>query len=106
MIVSFLLEWVWMTEKVLSTLTFRHCTIAKELKTEDETVLSNGLHELRVIIQVDCDIVSVIIDIIDFRQSGCIVNGFTCTAWCWDGFYLNLAMYILELHVFTFYSFD
>ena len=52
-------------------------TIAKELKTEDEKVLSNGLYELRVISQVDCDIVSVILDVIDFRYSDCIVNGFT-----------------------------
>ena len=51
--------------------------IAKELEIEDKTVLSKGLRELRVISQVDCDIVSVILDVIAFRHSDCQVIGFT-----------------------------
>ena len=51
--------------------------IANVLKTDDRLVLVNCLHELRMIHKNDCDIVSVIVDLINFRNGDFKINGFT-----------------------------
>ena len=51
--------------------------IARRLNVEDKTVVTNDLHGLKVISQEDCDIISVILDVINFRNDDFTINGFT-----------------------------
>ena len=51
--------------------------IARQLNVEDKTVVTNDLHGLKVIGQEDCDFISVILDVINFRNDDFTINGFT-----------------------------